>query len=158
MQSQAWIEGHYEPVETHNMKRMQARAKGYVLKYDNHFKLGVCAPLLKCITQEQGIQLVKEIHSGMCGSHIAARALAGKAFRQGFYCPMAIRDAEQIVKTCKACQFTAKHQRRGCGHKKQTWIDLGLVYTSLFLQWQRPSLVLLLMVSLEMGGNSVLER
>jgi hypothetical protein len=25
---------------------------------------------------------------------------------------MAIRDAEQIVKTCKACQFATKHQRR----------------------------------------------
>jgi hypothetical protein len=25
---------------------------------------------------------------------------------------MAIRDVEQIVKTCKACQFAAKHQRR----------------------------------------------
>jgi hypothetical protein len=25
---------------------------------------------------------------------------------------MAIRDTEQIVKTCKACQFAAKHQRR----------------------------------------------
>jgi hypothetical protein len=25
---------------------------------------------------------------------------------------MAIRDAEQIDKTCKACQFAAKHQRR----------------------------------------------
>jgi hypothetical protein len=25
---------------------------------------------------------------------------------------MAIRDAEQIVKTCKACQFAAKHRRR----------------------------------------------
>jgi hypothetical protein len=44
--------GHYEPVETHVLKRMQARAKGYVLKDENLFKLGVCAPLLKCITQE----------------------------------------------------------------------------------------------------------
>jgi hypothetical protein len=51
---------------------------------------------------------MKEIHGGMCGSHIAMRALAGKAFRQGFYWPMAIRDVEQIVKTCKACQFVAK--------------------------------------------------
>jgi hypothetical protein len=78
-----FLRGHYEPVETHNMKRIQARVKGYILKDDNLFKLGVCAPLLKCITQEQGIELMKEIHSGMCGSHIAARALAGKAFRQG---------------------------------------------------------------------------
>jgi hypothetical protein len=55
---------------------------------------------------------MRQIHSGMCGSHIAARALAGKAFRQGFYWLMAIRDAEQIVKTCKAYQFATKHQRR----------------------------------------------
>jgi hypothetical protein len=108
----AFLCGHYEPVETHDLKRMQDRVRDYVLKGDSLFKLGVCAPFLKCITQEQGIELMKEIHGGMCGSHIAARALARKAFRQGFYWPMAIRDAEQIVKTCKACQFAEKHQRR----------------------------------------------
>jgi hypothetical protein len=106
----AFLRGHYELVETHNMKRMQARAKGYILKDNNLFKLGVCALLPKCMTQEQGIEFIKEIHSGLCGSHIAARALAGKAFRKGFYWPMAIRDIEQIVKTCKAYQFVANHQ------------------------------------------------
>jgi ribonuclease HI len=45
----AFLRRHYEPVETHDLKRMQAHAKGYVLKDDNLFKLGVCAPLLKCI-------------------------------------------------------------------------------------------------------------
>jgi hypothetical protein len=108
----AFLRGHYELVDTHDMKRMKARARGYVLKEDSLFKLVVCAPLLKCITQEQGIELMKEIHGGMCGSHIAVRALDEKAFRQGFYWPMAIRDAEQIVKTCKACQFAAKRQTR----------------------------------------------
>jgi hypothetical protein len=108
----AVLRGHYEPVETHDLKRMQARAKAYILKDNVLFKLGVCAPLLKCISQDQGIELMREIHGGMCSSHIAARALAGKAFRQGFYWPMTIKDAEHIVKTCKACQFAAKHQRR----------------------------------------------
>jgi ribonuclease HI/transposase InsO family protein len=108
----AFLRGHYEPVETHDLKRMQARARGYILKDNNLFNLGVCAPLLKCITQDQDMELMKEIHGGMCRSHIAARALAGKAFRQGFYWPMAIKDVEHIVKTCKACQFTTKHQRR----------------------------------------------
>jgi hypothetical protein len=60
-----FLHGHYELVEAHDMKRMQAWAKGYILKDDNLFKLGVCAPLLKCITQEQGIELMKEIRSGM---------------------------------------------------------------------------------------------
>jgi hypothetical protein len=64
---------------------MQARARGYLLKDDSLFKLGVCAQLLKCIALEQGTNLMKEIHGGICGSHIAARALDGKAFRQGFY-------------------------------------------------------------------------
>jgi hypothetical protein len=81
----AFLRGHYESVETHVLKRMQAHARGYVIKDDNLFKLGVCALLLKCITQEQGIKLMKEIHGRMCGSHIVARALAGKAFRQDFY-------------------------------------------------------------------------
>jgi hypothetical protein len=76
------------------MKRMQAQVKGYILKDGNLFKMGVCAPLLKCIPQEQGIELMKEIHSRMRGSHIAVRALARKAFKQGFYWLMAIRDAE----------------------------------------------------------------
>jgi hypothetical protein len=67
------------------MKRMQAQVKGYVLKDDNLFKLGVCTPLLKCIPKEQGIELMKEIHSGMCGSHIVVRALARKVSRQDFY-------------------------------------------------------------------------
>jgi hypothetical protein len=41
------------------MKRMQACEEGYLLKDENLFKLGVCATLLKCITQEQGIELMK---------------------------------------------------------------------------------------------------
>jgi hypothetical protein len=106
----SFLRGQYEPFQTHDLKRMEARATSYVLKEDSLFKLGVCALLLKCITQEQGIELMKEIHGGMCGSHITARALAGKALRQGFYWLKAIRDAEQIVKTCKACQFASNHQ------------------------------------------------
>jgi hypothetical protein len=55
----AFLHVYYEPVETHDFKRMQARARGYILKDDNLFKLGVCASLLKCITQDQGMELMK---------------------------------------------------------------------------------------------------
>jgi hypothetical protein len=36
--------------------------------------------LMKCITQEAGIKLLEEIHSGTCGNHAASRTLVGKAF------------------------------------------------------------------------------
>ena len=35
---------------------------------------------LKCICREDGQKLLAEIHGGICGHHIGARALAGKAF------------------------------------------------------------------------------
>jgi hypothetical protein len=36
--------------------------------------------LMKCITQDAGIQLLNEIHSGTCGNHAASQTLVGKAF------------------------------------------------------------------------------
>ena len=49
-----------------------------------------------------------EIHGGICGHHIGARALAGKAFRQGFFWPTALQDATAQVTKCEACQFHSK--------------------------------------------------
>ena len=33
---------------------------------------------LKCISREEGKELLAEIHKGMCGSHIGSRAIVGK--------------------------------------------------------------------------------
>jgi hypothetical protein len=40
---------------------------------------------------------------------VTLRALAGKAFRQGFYWPMALADAQALVHSCEACQFHSKN-------------------------------------------------
>jgi len=58
------------------------------------YKSGVVAPRLKCITIAEGQELLKEIHSGLCGSHIGIRPLVTKAFRHGFFWPSAFKDAE----------------------------------------------------------------
>ena len=63
---------------------------------------------LKCIPREEGPELLAEIHGGICGSHIGSRALAGKAFRQGFFWPTALQDATTLVTKCEACQFHSK--------------------------------------------------
>ena len=63
---------------------------------------------LKCIPREEGLELLAEIHGGICGSHIGSRALAGKAFRQGFFWPTALQDAMALVTKCEACQFHSK--------------------------------------------------
>src|SRR3954468_4531315 len=63
---------------------------------------------LKCIRREDGQELLAEIHRGICGHHIGARALAGKAYRQGFFWPTALQDATAQVTKCEACQFHSK--------------------------------------------------
>jgi transposase InsO family protein len=49
-----------------------------------------------------------DIHAGECGHHAFALTLAAKAYRSGFYWPLALWDAAKMVKRCEACQFYAK--------------------------------------------------
>jgi hypothetical protein len=63
---------------------------------------------MRCITQEEGRELLAEIHGGECGSHSSSRTLVGKALRHGFYWPTALQYAAELVKSYKACQFHAK--------------------------------------------------
>jgi hypothetical protein len=66
-------------------KRMEARIRPYVIIEGELYKRGFCSPLLKCLSRAEGVELIKEIHAGLCGSHIWSRPLLGKLFRQGFY-------------------------------------------------------------------------
>jgi hypothetical protein len=88
---------------------MTARARSYIMIDGTLYKKGVVQPLLKCISQNKGRELLQEIHSGICGSHIGPRALSVKAIRQGSYWPTHIKDVEQIVKTYEACQNFSPH-------------------------------------------------
>ena len=63
---------------------------------------------LRCVPPSDGMELLKDIHQGDCGYHSSSRTLVGKAFRYGFYWPTALKDATELVKSCKACQFHAK--------------------------------------------------
>jgi hypothetical protein len=60
--------------------------------------------MLKCITEIEGIQILRKVHSGTCGSHSEPRALAAKVIRQGFYWPAIICTANRVTRSCEACQ------------------------------------------------------
>jgi hypothetical protein len=85
-------------------KRMEARARPYVIIEGELYKHGVCSPLLKCLSRAEGIELMKEIHAGLCGSHIGSKPLLGKVFRQGFYWSKAASNAADLVQKCENCQ------------------------------------------------------
>jgi hypothetical protein len=58
----------------------------------------------KCITEIEGIEILREVHSGTCGSHSGPRALAAKVIRQRFYWPAIICTSNRETRSCEACQ------------------------------------------------------
>ena len=54
-------------------------------RFTNHkgslYKRGFFTPILKCIAGKDTEYVLREVHEGICGNHIAARALAGKVLR-----------------------------------------------------------------------------
>jgi hypothetical protein len=89
--------------------RVMRRSKGFALVEDNLYRRGArSGVLMKCVTTEEGQDILREIHEGVCGNHAASRMLVGKAFRAGFWWPTAVSDAEDLVRRCQNCQFFCK--------------------------------------------------
>ena len=59
--------------------------------------------------------ILKELHKGICGSHMGGRSLAHRAITQGYWWPNMQREAHEYVKKCNKCQrFTLNiHQPGG---------------------------------------------
>jgi hypothetical protein len=91
---------------------MEARTRPYVIIEGELYKHGVCSPLLKCLSRNEGQELMKEIHAGLCGAHIGPRPLLGKVFKQGFYWPKAASEAADLVQKCENCQKCARDQKQ----------------------------------------------
>ncbi|GKV36665.1 hypothetical protein SLEP1_g44771 [Rubroshorea leprosula] len=64
-------------------------------------------PLLRCLTPYEAEYAVREVHEGVCGTHIGGRTLAQKLLRHGYYWPTMVEDAQNYVKKCPTCQFNA---------------------------------------------------
>ena len=96
------------PSDQNEASKLRARSARFALLRGTLYKRGFSTPLLKCIGKEDVNYVLREVHEGICGNHIGARALAGKTLRQGYYWPTMLKDATELVRKCKnlsrACQ------------------------------------------------------
>jgi hypothetical protein len=73
------------------------------------YKRPLSLALLRCVSKAEGQDILSEIHAGIYGGHIGARALSAKVLRQGFYWLVVIDDVVKLVSTCEAYQkFSCK--------------------------------------------------
>jgi hypothetical protein len=99
-----FLQGYYHPSDINEAKRLKHRSWDFVLVDGQLYKKGISQPMLKCVTETEGIQILREVHNGTCDSHLGPRALAAKVIRQGFYWPAIICAANRVTRSCEACQ------------------------------------------------------
>ena len=77
--------------------KLRSRSAKFTIHRGALYKRGFFTPILKCIAREDAYYVLREVHEGVCGNHIRARALAGKVLRQGYYWPTMLRDATGLI-------------------------------------------------------------
>ncbi|KAK1593557.1 hypothetical protein QYE76_017479 [Lolium multiflorum] len=63
------------------------RARSYTIVDGQLYKRSATGVFLKCVSNQDGIEILREIHAGDCGHHAAPRSLVAKAFRSTGFTP-----------------------------------------------------------------------
>jgi hypothetical protein len=115
----AWLARGELPTDRAAARHIARMAKSFTLVDGELYKRAASGILQRCVPIPEGRELLRDIHVGICGHHAAPCTLVGNAFRQGFYWPTAVADANEIVRTCEGCQFYA-HKSNLPAHALQT--------------------------------------
>ena len=81
------------PNDPKEASKLRSKSARFTIHRGALYKRGFFTPILKCIAGGDADYVLREVHEGVYGNHIGARALAGKVLRQGYYWPIMLRDA-----------------------------------------------------------------
>jgi hypothetical protein len=80
-----FLENHSPSDDNAEVESITHKSKQYHLIEGILFRRGASGMMMKCISREEDIQLLHDIHSALCESHSSWGSIIGKAFRHGFY-------------------------------------------------------------------------
>ncbi|GKV36702.1 hypothetical protein SLEP1_g44802 [Rubroshorea leprosula] len=95
------------PEDRQGAMELRKKASRYTLVEGVLYKRSFSLPLLRCLNPYEAEYALREVHEGVCMSHVGARTLAHKVLRQGYYWPNMYKDATHFVQKCPKCQFFA---------------------------------------------------
>ncbi|CAL9030031.1 unnamed protein product, partial [Prunus brigantina] len=93
------------PADSDAARRLRLQSGRYTIINAQLYKRGFSLPYLRCVTPEDGHEILREVHEGVCGDHSASRAMASKVLRRGYYWPTLKTDSLQLARKCRPCQL-----------------------------------------------------
>ena len=106
------------PQNKQEARKLERRSAHFFIENEQLYKKGFALPSLRCLDPEEAAYVLKEIHEGICGSHLAGTSVALKAIRSGYYWPRMKQDALRLVQSCDKCQRFARVQRQPSAEQK----------------------------------------
>ncbi|XP_020162607.2 uncharacterized protein [Aegilops tauschii subsp. strangulata] len=107
-----FLENGVLPMDENEAWQVQRRASVYNIINHELVKRSCTGVFQRGVEQDQGIEILLDIHQGECGHHAASRSLVSKAFCHGFYWPTALQDAESLILKCEGCQRFSKRSHQ----------------------------------------------
>ena len=69
------------PNDLKEASKLRVRSARFTVHRGSLYKQGFFTPILNCIAGNDADYVLREVHEGICGNHIGAWALEGKALR-----------------------------------------------------------------------------
>ncbi len=74
-----FLQGYYHPTDINEAKRLKHRSWDFALIEGQLYKKGVSKPMLKCVTETEGVQILREVSPRPKASKFCAKCTAGLA-------------------------------------------------------------------------------
>jgi hypothetical protein len=90
-----------------NDNTLKLKARKYVLMgepEDVLYKRGVEGLLLKCVSKYESLQVLVEVHEGICGAHQSGVKMRWLIHRYGYFWPSVLKDCIEYAQGCESCQ------------------------------------------------------
>ncbi|XP_078153726.1 uncharacterized protein LOC144548890, partial [Carex rostrata] len=93
------------PEEKSAREQIKKQALRYIYDNDTLYRRSYENLWLRCVSKEEALQIMKEIHSGECEAHQSGPRMCLKIKRTGYYWPSMVADCQEYAKRCHQCQI-----------------------------------------------------
>ncbi|XP_074328071.1 uncharacterized protein LOC141665984 [Apium graveolens] len=109
----AYLKDDTLPEDQNKARYLKYKAARFFLEDNQLYRRTFSAPTLKCVDPDEADYCLREVHEGIYGDHLAAKALAYRVTRQGYYWPTIHTDSVSYVKKCSKCQKFSNVPKQG---------------------------------------------